>query len=58
MDGKICAKRKICKINFRKKRVAFLQNCEKTFWVVTAQWEEKTREKSDPVVKNDYAFLL
>ena len=40
-----------------KKRVTFLQNCEKTFWAVTAQWEEKAEKKTDPIVKNDYAFL-
>ena len=24
---------------------------------MTAQWEEKAQEKTDPIVKNDYAFL-
>ena len=37
--------------------MSFLQSCEKTLWVVTAQWEEKAQEKTDPVAKNDLAFL-
>ena len=57
-EWKILSKNKNLQNEFQEKKgVAFLQNCEKTLWVVTAQWEEKAREKIDLVVKNDYAFL-
>ena len=57
-EWKILSKNKNLQNEFQEKKgVAFLQNCEKTLWVVTAQWEEKARKETDPAVKNDYAFL-
>ena len=56
-EWKILSKNKNLQNEFQEKKgVAFLHNCEKTLWVVTAQWEEKAREKIDLMVKMTMPF--